>query len=175
LADALKQCMQTKTLEKISIADICLVCQLNRKSFYYHFKDKYALVVWIFNQEVGSMLTDYLQEGASYLVALRLCTYFEEHRDFYMNALSDGCPGALRDHLVRELEPLVSKTLALDSKGAINVEGVSHMVSDFIISALSQWLKRMPPISASQFLDELVAVALILSKRVGALLSPTPE
>lgn len=175
LADALKQCMQTKTLEKVSIADICAVCQLNRKSFYYHFNDKYALVVWIFNQEIGYLLREYIEQGSSYLVALKLCTYFEEHRDFYMHALSDGCPGALRDHLVGELEPLVSKTLSLDSKSEINIEGVSRMVSDFLISALSQWLKRMPPISAEQFLDELIAVALVLTKRVSTLLNPTPE
>ena len=40
--------MVCKSFAKISISDLCEECGLNRKSFYYHFKDKYDLVNWIF-------------------------------------------------------------------------------------------------------------------------------
>ena len=43
LAAALKSLMQTQAFEKISVGEICEVCELSRKSFYYHFKDKYDL------------------------------------------------------------------------------------------------------------------------------------
>ena len=48
LADAMKKLMVCKSFAKISISDLCEECGLNRKSFYYHFKDKYDLVNWIF-------------------------------------------------------------------------------------------------------------------------------
>ena len=48
LADAMKKLMVRKSFAKISISDLCEECGLNRKSFYYHFKDKYDLVNWIF-------------------------------------------------------------------------------------------------------------------------------
>lgn len=51
LAAALKQLMSEKPLQKISVGDICETCSMNRKSFYYHFKDKYDLVNWIFYTE----------------------------------------------------------------------------------------------------------------------------
>ena len=51
LASSLKSLMETKPFSKISVADICASCDMNRKSFYYHFKDKYDLVEWIFNTE----------------------------------------------------------------------------------------------------------------------------
>ena len=41
LADAMKKLMVCKSFAKISISDLCEECGLNRKSFYYHFKDKY--------------------------------------------------------------------------------------------------------------------------------------
>lgn len=44
LAHALKELMEEKNFSKISVADICEKCDMNRKSFYYHFKDKYDLV-----------------------------------------------------------------------------------------------------------------------------------
>ncbi len=45
LAAALKDLMKTTSFEKISIQDICEKCHMNRKSFYYHFKDKLLFTV----------------------------------------------------------------------------------------------------------------------------------
>ena len=52
LAAAIKDLMKEKPLVKISIADIVERCQMNRQSFYYHFRDKYDLVNWIFYTEL---------------------------------------------------------------------------------------------------------------------------
>ena len=57
LAEALKELMEEKSFSKISVADICGKCNMNRKSFYYHFKDKYDLVNWIFDTEFISVMS----------------------------------------------------------------------------------------------------------------------
>lgn len=44
----MKKLMEKKPFSKISVGDICEDCGMNRKSFYYHFRDKYDLVNWIF-------------------------------------------------------------------------------------------------------------------------------
>ena len=44
----MKKLMRQRPFEKISVSDICNDCGINRKSFYYHFRDKYDLVNWIF-------------------------------------------------------------------------------------------------------------------------------
>lgn len=51
LAQALKALTETLPFDKISVGNICAQCGLNRKSFYYHFKDKYDLVNWIYYTE----------------------------------------------------------------------------------------------------------------------------
>lgn len=51
LSNALKELPTEQPFEKISISDICDRCRMNRKSFYYHFRDKYDLVNWIFDTE----------------------------------------------------------------------------------------------------------------------------
>ena len=51
LATALKELMEENPFNKISVANICEKCCMNRKSFYYHFKDKYDLVNWIYDME----------------------------------------------------------------------------------------------------------------------------
>ena len=51
LAQSLKSLMEKRSFAKISVADLCENCGMSRKSFYYHFRDKYDLVHWIFQVE----------------------------------------------------------------------------------------------------------------------------
>lgn len=59
LAGALKELIEEQSFEKISVSDICEGCGMNRKSFYYHFKDKYDLVNWIFDTEFVELNQNY--------------------------------------------------------------------------------------------------------------------
>nr|WP_231968781.1 TetR family transcriptional regulator [Thermoanaerobacterium sp. RBIITD] len=43
LANALKELMRSKSLNKISIQDIVDRCGLNRQTFYYHFHDIFTI------------------------------------------------------------------------------------------------------------------------------------
>jgi len=51
MADSLKKFMKVKPLSKISVSEIIADCGMNRKTFYYHFEDIYALLKWILEQE----------------------------------------------------------------------------------------------------------------------------
>lgn len=51
IATGLKELVDEKPFNKISIRDITEKCGLNRQTFYYHFQDKYELVNWIYYQE----------------------------------------------------------------------------------------------------------------------------
>ena len=52
LATALKKLLSKKELSKITISNITEECGVNRQTFYYHFKDIYDLLEWIFTNEV---------------------------------------------------------------------------------------------------------------------------
>ena len=51
LAQSLKKFMLKKPLGKITVSEIIADCNVNRKTFYYHFEDIYALVKWMLEQE----------------------------------------------------------------------------------------------------------------------------
>ncbi len=51
LAASLKNMMKKKTLSKITVSEIIADCDVNRKTFYYHFDDIYALLKWMLNEE----------------------------------------------------------------------------------------------------------------------------
>lgn len=85
LAQALRELMRKRALNKITVGDICQLCGMNRKSFYYHFHDKYELVNWIFLRGVRETerglpdVTDRL---------LVLCTHMRQEQPFYRAALN---------------------------------------------------------------------------------------
>lgn len=58
IAEAFKTLMKTDDFESITITDITNECDLNRLTFYYHFKDKFDLLKWIFYNDVINPIRD---------------------------------------------------------------------------------------------------------------------
>ena len=56
LADSLKMLMVKKNLKKITVQEIADGCGANRYTFYYHFKDIYDLLMWMFQEEALSLI-----------------------------------------------------------------------------------------------------------------------
>ena len=51
MVTSLKKFMEKKPLSKITVSEICKDCNINRKTFYYHFEDIYDLLRWMLDQE----------------------------------------------------------------------------------------------------------------------------
>ena len=51
LASSLKKAMENKPFSKVTVSEIIADCGVNRKTFYYHFDDIYALLKWMLEQE----------------------------------------------------------------------------------------------------------------------------
>ena len=86
LAESLKKLMRAKPFSKITVTEIVNDCGVNRKTFYYHFEDIYALLRWIFEEEALNivkqlyLINDY--DGAMDFIA----EYIDENRAFMRNA-----------------------------------------------------------------------------------------
>lgn len=59
LSFAIKRLMEEKPLNKITIQELVEECGVNRKTFYYHFEDIYALLKWTLEQEAISLFDRY--------------------------------------------------------------------------------------------------------------------
>lgn len=97
-ADELETMMERMPLSKVRIADLCARCGVERRVFYYHFKDKYDLVAWMFER-------DYLAasgEFAPYTQGL----YAEAHRRlwarraFYRRAFEEDSQNSIYRYLL---------------------------------------------------------------------------
>lgn len=59
LAASLKRFMAKKPLSKITVSEIITDCGVNRKTFYYHFEDIYALLKWMLEEEAVNVVRQF--------------------------------------------------------------------------------------------------------------------
>lgn len=53
LASQLMELLKNRSLKKISVNDICQGALISRSTFYLHFEDKYRLLQYCFEKEIG--------------------------------------------------------------------------------------------------------------------------
>ena len=122
LADALKELMDTKPFHKISVSDICERCQMNRKSFYYHFKDIYDLVEWSCLEDAKRALEEKKTYDTWQQGFLQIFKAVQENKPFILNVYR--C--VHREQVEKYLQPLVEQLLL----NVINEEAAGITVRD---------------------------------------------
>ena len=111
IAQGLKRLLKTTSFATLSVGDIAQECHISRNTFYYHFKDKYDLISWIFYTETTSILSDdiSLEHWGDSLLAL--CRYMQENRDFYLNILEFHGQNSFTECLLDFYQGLVGRLL----------------------------------------------------------------
>ena len=157
LAKALKELMEEVPFDKINVAQICEKCNMKRKSFYYHFKDKYDLVNWIFDTEIISIVAmenlvmEQLSLSSRWEMIDNFCQAFYKNRNFYRKALKIKGQNSFSDHFRKCIQPLLKKRLTLlAGKTPLN-EFTINFFSDACICAIERWLLEKNCMTPEQF------------------------
>lgn len=137
LGNAMKELMVTMPFSKISIEKITLRCNMNRKSFYYHFRDKYELVNWIFDTEINTLICNNNCKNAWDFYEVML-NYFYENRTFYRRALKIEGQNAFSEHFKDVLRLL----FAGNRKKVSEDETLNKFYTDFFADAFACSLLR---------------------------------
>lgn len=89
IADKMKDLMKRKSIDKIRITEICAAAEIERSTFYYHFKDKYDLVAWIFFRSADQTNIIDLQDAADAMKQMKndMLFYKRAYEDTSRNAL----------------------------------------------------------------------------------------
>ena len=97
LADSLKKAMKSKPVSKVTISEIIADCNVNRKTFYYHFEDTYSLLKWILEEEAIEIVKS-LDMVVDYEEAVMFALdYIDRNHSFLENVYKS----LGRDHLKR--------------------------------------------------------------------------
>lgn len=142
LAEALKELMAQKPVDKITIRDLTDRCGIRRQNFYYHFEDVYDLMRWMFQEEAVSLLRQHegtllWQEGL-----LQLFQYLEANRAVCRCALKSVGRDTIRRFFESDLYTIIHQTVEIicdeisGSSGCITKPDID-MMTYFYVTALA--------------------------------------
>ncbi|MBQ8279307.1 MAG: hypothetical protein IJZ23_05655 [Roseburia sp.] len=57
LAETLLSLLEKKPISKITVSELVNLCEINRKTFYYHFADVYDLLEWHLDNEIQKAMS----------------------------------------------------------------------------------------------------------------------
>jgi len=152
LSSAMKELMKEHPLEKIKIGDIVQLCNMNRQSFYYHFKDKYELVNWIFYTEFFVDIQNSMQKPGYELID-KICEFFYENRTFYKNALQFNGQNSFSEYFNEVTHPIIRARCEEFFENDRHKDFYATFFADAYRMAITRWLLEDTKIPLSEFVE----------------------
>jgi len=131
LAASLKRLLAEKTLDRVTVVDIAEDCQVNRQTFYYHFRDINDLVEWIYTSEAaraldGKKTSDSWQQGF-----LQIFRYALDNRNFVQRTFHSSSLPHLERYLYAETFRLLGGVVEEMAVGLGAREDDRRFIADF--------------------------------------------
>lgn len=158
LSQAMKELMAQRPMEKIKINDIVKRCHMNRQSFYYHFKDKYDLVNWIYYTEFVSNIQNSLDKPDWELLE-EICEFFYNNRVFYSNALKVTGQNSFSEYFSQVLHPIILAHVNEIFPNDENKDFYATFYADAIRVSIKRWLLEGAKIPPHEFVRLLMNAA----------------
>lgn len=160
IADGLLEVLREKPLRKVTVQDIMDCKNMKRQSFYYHFRDIYCVIEWMFQQDFSELIpvdeeesfTDWLCEVAMVI---------EAKRSFYRKVVE----AVSREMIIRMIYPIIKKQMEREPfcvQNALLEKFIIRSICHFIIDTIEsrQKVHRAEIREAMESVFELGKVAI---------------
>ena len=146
LANALRDMMEIKPIDKITIKDIVEKCGVNRQTFYYHFDDVYDLLEWIFELDADKFLPKTIVYDRWKEDVLIFFEYLINNKEFALNVYNSNSRLYMlrfyKERLavcVRDFAEIIVEKRNLNISKA-DFDFVIEFYANGVVGLISQWL-----------------------------------
>lgn len=165
LAQSLKQLMAERTLDKITVKEVVARCGVNRQTFYYHFRDIYNLLDWMFENEGQEFTKKYPEvnnSGDGQATIRSLCTYLQDNRTVMMNIYNSLGRELLDRYLCRETAKLLTSFLQdRADRAGVTEEQLAFLVNFYkhaFVGASLDWFQNGMPGETEQIVAKFAPI-----------------
>ena len=144
-ASSLKKMLAKRPLEKIRVIDITEDCGVNRQTFYYHFKDIYDLLEWVYTNEAtkalgGKKTYETWKQGFK-----QIFQYILNNKEFVLSTFNSVSREYLERYLYNEVYLLLIGVVEEKAKGIPVREKDKSFIADFYkyacVGIVLDWIK----------------------------------
>ena len=144
IAYTFKDLLKEKPFNKITVNDIAKKCDINRQTFYYHFKDIKDLVEWICIDEVDNILKKKDECDRWEDKFLLVFKIMKEEKIFVKNIYNSVSVEVIRNNLYSLVFPIIYDEILEKSKGKRLREEDKRFITDFykyaFVSIVLNWI-----------------------------------
>ena len=146
IAISMKELLKTHSFEDISIETLSKYTNISRNTFYYHFKDKYDVINWIFYSDITPIVTKtYTLKTWSKGLEL-LCEYMQNNKEFYIKVLHVSGQNSFTECLLDFYKNLVYNLIKSTGGNQILKDEHIKIIADFyafgLTGIITNWAKH---------------------------------
>lgn len=146
LAASLKKLLSEKPMDKITVVDIVEDCEVNRQTFYYHFKDIYNLVEWIYTNEASKALGDKKTYDTWQQGFMQIFKYVQENKAFVINTYHSINREHLEHYLYNETYNLLIGVIEEKAAGMtvkkVDEAFIAHFYKFAFVGLMLEWIGK---------------------------------
>lgn len=159
MAQSLKRMLLIKDLDKITISDITNDCGINRQTFYYHFKDIYDLLEWVYTNEAtkalgGKKTYETWKQGFK-----QIFQYILNNKEFVLSTFNSVSREYLERYLYNEVYLLLIGVVEEKAKGIPVREKDKSFIADFykyaFVGIVLDWIRTGMKEEADEIIERL--------------------
>ncbi len=145
LADSLKELLTKKSFSKITVTELVENCGVNRKTFYYHFEDIYALLRWMLEKDMVSVLISEELTTEPEKVIRYALDYINQNRQLLTCVINELDHDQLRHFLYEDLSAPIRAVIqkAEQECGLMLEEDYREYLTSFYTSGMSGMIIRV--------------------------------
>ena len=131
LAATLKQLLEKKSLDDITVKEIVESCEVNRQTFYYHFQDIYDLLSWFLEQEAQQALAGKYSAADWHEGLLNAFYYVQDHLKLIFHIFGSGGQALLTGHLNQMAQQIMYRVVEASCQDLEISERDKHFIARF--------------------------------------------
>ena len=146
---SLLKLLKQKSVDKVTVKDICDECEINRNTFYYYFSDIYDVLDSILVEETERNI-DITEDATFYETYSKAASVIIEYRAAVINVYNSRNRDIIEKYLHNTTEYLVGLFVKRYCKGHKLTEDDREYITCFysysIVGIVSRWIgEEMPP------------------------------
>ena len=149
LANSLKKILSKKEFNKVTINDILDDCGVNRQTFYYHFKDIYDLLEWIYTNEVIEKIKNIESDSPAenwQQEFLYVFEYILDNKKFVYNTYYSVSRALFLNFIYKQTNMLLTRVIDEKSKKIAVQNKNKKFIADFykyaFVGLVQEWIEN---------------------------------
>ena len=158
IASSLMNLVEKKPIDKITITDITVNCDISRQVFYRYFLDKKDLINWIYEEDCGSVIYTGEEKFSIKSWLKYIIDILAEKKNIYMHAIKDDSSKAFETFILNKTRFYLKKLIKHKTATELTkqLEFLVEMTARALIDMIILEIESEMPVKKEILLDWLM-------------------